>query len=72
MVLKVLSPEIVHKTDARGVILNINSEAEVRVAFDDIIKQAKNYNPNARIQGVTVQSMIKKMCSQNLEPMNTL
>ncbi len=60
VVLKVLSPEIVHKTDAGGVVLNINSEAGVRVAFDDIIKRAKDYNPKARIQGVTVQSMIKK------------
>ncbi len=60
VVLKILSPQIVHKTDVGGVILNINSEAEVRAAFDEIIHRAREHNPEARIQGVTVQPMIKK------------
>jgi acetyltransferase len=60
VVLKILSPQIIHKTDAGGVVLDINSEAEVREAFERIIKKAKEYNPNAEIQGVTVQPMIKK------------
>jgi acetyltransferase len=60
VVLKILSPQIVHKTDVGGVILNINFEAEVRAAFDEIIRRAREYNPEARIQGVTVQPMIKK------------
>jgi len=60
VVLKVMSPQIVHKTDAGGVALDLNSEAEVREAFERIIKRAKEYNPNAEILGVTVQPMIKK------------
>jgi acetyltransferase len=60
VVLKILSPQIIHKTDAGGVVLDINSEAEVREAFERINKKAKEYNPNAEIQGVTVQPMIKK------------
>ncbi|MEM2463416.1 MAG: GNAT family N-acetyltransferase [Candidatus Bathyarchaeia archaeon] len=60
VVLKILSPQITHKTDAGGVALDLNSEAEVREAFERIIKNAKGYNPNAEILGVTVQPMIKK------------
>ena len=60
IVLKILSPQIVHKTDAGGVVLDINSEAELRKAFDLIIRRAKEYNPDAEIQGVTVQRMLKK------------
>lgn len=60
VVLKILSPQIVHKTDAGGVVLDITCEAELREAFDRIMKRAKEYNPNANILGVTVQPMIKK------------
>jgi acetyltransferase len=60
VVLKILSPQIVHKTDAGGVVLDITCEAELREAFDRVIKRAKEYNPNANILGVTVQPMIKK------------
>jgi len=60
VVLKILSPQIVHKTDAGGVVLDINSEAELREAFDNVIQRAKEYNPEAEIRGVTVQPMIKK------------
>jgi acetyltransferase len=60
IVLKILSPQIVHKTDAGGVVLDINSEAELRNAFDLIVQRAKEYNPDAEIQGVTVQRMLKK------------
>jgi acetyltransferase len=60
VVLKILSPQIVHKTEAGGVILDINSEAELKEAFKRIIERAKKYNPDAEILGVTVQPMIKK------------
>ena len=60
VVLKILSPQIVHKTDSGGVVLNINSEAELREAFDNVIQRAKEYNPEAEIRGVTIQPMIKK------------
>ena len=60
VVLKILSPQITHKTDAGGVILDLKNETELREAYETIIKNAKAYNPNAEIQGVTVQKMINK------------
>ena len=60
VVLKILSPQIVHKTEAGGVLLDINTETELREAFEQIIQRAKEYNPKAEIEGVTVQPMIKK------------
>ncbi len=60
VVLKILSPQIIHKTDAGGVMLNIGSESELREAFEKILKNAKEYNQEADIIGITVQSMIKK------------
>lgn len=64
VVVKVLSPQIVHKTNAGGVILDIGSEVQLREAYDTVIRRAKDYNPNAEIQGVTIQPMIK---SQGIE-----
>ncbi len=58
VVLKILSPDITHKSDAGGVKLNLNSDIEVRNAYDEILQAVKEYNPKAKIAGVTVQSMI--------------
>jgi acetyltransferase len=60
VVLKILSPQIIHKSDAGGVILNVNSPREVREAFEILIQRATAYNPNAQIIGVTVQPMVEK------------
>ncbi|HSV49850.1 MAG TPA: GNAT family N-acetyltransferase, partial [Candidatus Acidoferrales bacterium] len=60
VVLKILSPQIIHKSDAGGVILNVNSPREVRDAFELLIQRATAYNPNAQIIGVTVQPMVEK------------
>ncbi|MGB8779748.1 MAG: GNAT family N-acetyltransferase [Candidatus Bathyarchaeia archaeon] len=60
VVLKIVSPQIVHKTDAGGVVLDIGNETEVRNAFNHIVKAGKEHNPNAEILGVTVQPMVKK------------
>lgn len=60
VVLKILSPQIIHKTDAGGVVLDLNNETEVRNAFNSIVKAAKEHDPNAEILGVTVQQMVKK------------
>ncbi len=59
VVLKILSPQIVHKTDAGGVILDLHNESEVRSAFNQIMKAVKQYDPSAEILGVTVQQMVK-------------
>jgi acyl-CoA synthetase (NDP forming) len=59
VVLKIQSPDIVHKTDAGGVRLNIGA-GEVEAAFDEIIANAKAYDPTARIEGVLIQKMMPK------------
>jgi acetyl coenzyme A synthetase (ADP forming)-like protein len=55
--LKIVSDEILHKTEAGGVVLGIASPAEVRRAFERLVKSAKAYRKNAAIQGVLVQQM---------------
>ncbi len=60
VVLKILSPQIIHKSDVGGVILNVHSPSEVRDAFETLIQRATAYNPEAQIIGVTVQPMVQK------------
>jgi acetate---CoA ligase (ADP-forming) len=57
--MKIMSPDLLHKTEAKGVELNITDEEGVRSAFREIIKQAKLYNPEAQIEGVLIQEMLK-------------
>ncbi|MCK5350805.1 MAG: acetate--CoA ligase family protein, partial [Desulfobacula sp.] len=59
-VLKIVSPDILHKSDAKGVKLNMSSESEVRKGFRQIIKSANAYNPDADIRGVLVAPMAQK------------
>ena len=59
VVMKIASPEIVHKSDAGGVKIGLKNEDEVRQAFRAIINNAKKYKPDAKIDGVPVQEMIK-------------
>ncbi|MBA3035360.1 MAG: acyl-CoA synthetase [Desulfobacterium sp.] len=58
--LKIVSPDILHKSDAGGVLLNLNTESEIRKAFDDIMHNALQYKPDADIRGVLVSPMAKK------------
>lgn len=58
VVLKIQSPQILHKTDAGGVILNLKTEEQVEEAYSKIVHSAKNYDSKALIEGVTVQKMI--------------
>ncbi len=60
VVLKINSRDITHKSDANGVLLDLKNEKEVRNAFDRIIKNAQAYNPEAGIDGVTIQPMRKR------------
>ncbi len=57
VVLKVVSPEIIHKSDAGGVMVNLKSAVEVRSAYGKILENAKKYNSAAKIVGVLVQEM---------------
>ncbi|HME53779.1 MAG TPA: acetate--CoA ligase family protein [Candidatus Lokiarchaeia archaeon] len=58
VVLKIASPEILHKSDAGGVKLDITCEADVKRCFNEIIANARDYNPDANIAGVSVQKML--------------
>jgi len=55
--MKVVSPEILHKSDAKGVVLQLRSPEEIRRAFRRIQEDALAYNPSARVEGVLVQKM---------------
>ncbi len=59
VVLKVVSPDVLHKTDAGGVKLDLKSEKAVGKAFDDIMAAMKKNEPKARIDGVAVQTMAR-------------
>ncbi len=56
--LKIESPDIAHKTEAGGVLLDVRDDAAVRVGFTTIIANARRYNPDAQIAGVLVQEMV--------------
>lgn len=58
VVLKIVSPDILHKTDAGGVVVGVSGAAEVRAAFCRIVENAKAYAPDARIDGVQVQQLV--------------
>ena len=57
VVLKVVSPEIIHKSDAGGVIVNLRNRSDVSDAYRKILENVKKYDANARIVGVLVQEM---------------
>src|SRR6185437_9269008 len=59
VVLKIVSPDILHKTEAGGVVVGIKSGDEAAKAYDRIIANAKNYKPGAKIDGVQVQQMLQ-------------
>jgi len=57
VVMKIVSPQILHKTDAGGVVIGIKNKEEARTAFNDIVQGAKKFNPDAVIDGVMVEKM---------------
>ena len=57
VVLKILSPDIAHKSDAGGVKVGPGSAVEVEAAFEEIMAAVKARQPDARIEGVAVQKM---------------
>ncbi len=58
LALKINSPDILHKTEAGGLKLNIGDEDELVAAFGEILENARSYRPDARIGGVLVQEMV--------------
>jgi acetate---CoA ligase (ADP-forming) len=57
VVLKIVSPDILHKSDAGGVKVNIDDEPGVRKAYQNILKNAKSYKADANIHGILIQEM---------------
>ena len=57
VVLKIVSPDVIHKSDVGGVIINIKDAEDVQKAYKQIMKSVKKHMPNAKIVGVLVQEM---------------
>ncbi|MFZ5857976.1 MAG: acetate--CoA ligase family protein, partial [Chloroflexota bacterium] len=58
LVLKIASPDILHKSDVGGIFLGLNSAEEVKESFDLATRRAKEVKPSARIEGCHLQRMI--------------
>ena len=57
IVLKIVSPDIIHKSEAGGVLVNLKNAAEVASGFKTIVENVKKYKADAKIAGVLVQEM---------------
>lgn len=60
VVMKIVSPQILHKSDAKGVEVGISSEQEAKEAFNRIVENAGKYDPKAEIKGVLIVKMAPK------------
>ncbi len=58
VVLKIASPDILHKSDVGGIIMGVKDDGEARQAFDTLIARAKAHKPSALVWGVQVQEMV--------------
>jgi acetyl coenzyme A synthetase (ADP forming)-like protein len=59
VVMKIVSPDILHKTEAGGVVVGVKSAAEAETAYETIIANARRHQAAARIDGVQVQQMLQ-------------
>jgi acetyl coenzyme A synthetase (ADP forming)-like protein len=59
VVMKIVSPDILHKTEAGGVIVGVKSADDAGKAYDTILANAKKYKADAKVLGVQVQQMIQ-------------
>ncbi|MFA4823817.1 MAG: acetate--CoA ligase family protein [Methanoregula sp.] len=60
LVLKVVSPQIVHKSDAGGVITGIRNKEVLLGAYDKLLTNVRTYNPSATIEGIMVEQQLEK------------
>lgn len=58
VVMKIDSPDILHKTEAGGVAVNISSAQEAEAKFKEITENGRNYNPQAKINGILIQEQV--------------
>jgi 4-hydroxybutyryl-CoA synthetase (ADP-forming) len=59
VVMKIASPDIIHKSDAAGVKVGLANDEQVQLAFNAIMQNAKRYKPDANIKGIIVQEMVR-------------
>jgi acetyl coenzyme A synthetase (ADP forming)-like protein len=59
VVMKIVSPDILHKTEAGGVVVGVKSAAEAEKAYDAIIANARKYKSDAKVGGIQVQQMLQ-------------
>jgi len=58
VVLKIVSPDIIHKFDVGGIALNLKDSSDVREAYRKILDNVKKHKPKAKIKGIVVQEMV--------------
>src|SRR5580692_2524387 len=58
VVMKIVSPDILHKTEAGGVVVGVKNAADVEKNYDTILANAKKYKSDAKIEGIQVQQML--------------
>lgn len=66
IVMKIDSPQILHKTEVHGVVTGVSSDEEVRRVFDEIVTRTRQLRPDAEVRGVTVQPMVSSAESVEL------
>jgi acetyl coenzyme A synthetase (ADP forming)-like protein len=60
VVLKIVSPDILHKTEAGGVLVGLTSADDVSAGYETIVENARSYDANAEVTGVQVQQMLSE------------
>ena len=60
VVLKILSPDVIHKSDVGGVLINVKNASEVREGYNAIISSVKKHKENAQIRGIFVEEFAPK------------
>jgi acyl-CoA synthetase (NDP forming) len=58
--LKVLSPHVSHKTEAKALQLNLHTRSELLTAYDDVVRNTRRHNSQAKIEGILVQEMVQE------------
>src|ERR1700761_6982960 len=58
VVMKIVSPDILHKTEAGGVVVGVKTADDVQKNYDVILANAKNYKADAKIEGIQIQQML--------------
>ncbi|MCG3220111.1 MAG: acetate--CoA ligase family protein [Candidatus Heimdallarchaeota archaeon] len=59
IVMKIISEDVIHKSDSGGVKVAINSDDDLKIAYDEMIESVKKYYPDAKIEGVSIEEMVK-------------